>query len=568
VGDGNYEFYQNGILLGSGATSWSTFNTATTNAAIGNWNHSTNRAWPGEIDYVYVWDRKLSAEEIYFVTTNPYFMFGSTGQVKLDIDRIRIRPNIVINDAPFWTGPIDNPVEHVLNHLKLDDNAASAVLEAEIGPDATWKNISDDSDRNTNTSGDSVQEIGRGRNLDTQDGAGYVKVVSGINTVHDNDYFKIGSALINFKPLFAFNDGADQRIFHNYAASGNYISVQYLSTDDKLESWLVHGSSGAQIQVDPAFTSDDELQRAMRYLLSWNNEKDLMLVAFDGEVVAVESGLGTPSTSHPSVAVGAQVSRGAPADIVIDEIKTFNEAILPFGAFFIGNGEGLLADIDNPHADLSWYFDGQAAAGKGGDNLATTKNPTNTGGQFVTTDAILGTNLWDSNGTGNVLTIADIAGDIIDYSEFFVAILFKLEADPATGAYLIDVRDADGSDRISAVFDASDNLDITYRSNSVDETITGDIVVDNDVWTWLVIRASDTGKLHAYINGKENGTAQDIANTWGGGTGLTWYFSEDYNGANGCDVKIQKIFMGKKQWTPEIWTAFYKPLHQPLVDLQ
>ena len=87
-------------------------------------------------------------------------------------------------------------------------------------------------------------------------------------------------------------------------------------------------------------------------------------------------------------------------------------------------------------------------------------------------------------------------------------------------------------------------------------------------WAWFVVRFKDTGKIHSFINGKENGTAQDIANTWGGGNGLTWYFSEDYNNGNGCDIKIQKIFMGKKQFTPEILTAFYKPLQLPIVDLE
>jgi hypothetical protein len=67
--------------------------------------------------------------------------------------------------------------------------------------------------------------------------------------------------------------------------------------------------------------------------------------------------------------------------------------------------------------------------------------------------------------------------------------------------------------------------------------------------------------VHSYINGIENGTAQDIANTWTGGTGLTWYFTEDHNAANGVDAFIGNIYMGKDPDTPEIWTAFGKPLH-------
>jgi hypothetical protein len=77
----------------------------------------------------------------------------------------------------------------------------------------------------------------------------------------------------------------------------------------------------------------------------------------------------------------------------------------------------------------------------------------------------------------------------------------------------------------------------------------------------------DTGQVRSFINGMLNGTPQDIANTWGGGSGLTWYFGSDHNGANGADIFIQYIFLTKKQGTPEIWTAFGKPLHVPLTVL-
>ena len=80
--------------------------------------------------------------------------------------------------------------DHLLCHLKCDENAASPNLNDETtnNADGTWSNISDGSDRDTDTAGDSVQEIGRGRNLDTQDGAGYidVQILNSNNQVLDN----------------------------------------------------------------------------------------------------------------------------------------------------------------------------------------------------------------------------------------------------------------------------------------------------------------------------------------------------------------------------------------------
>ena len=281
---------------------------------------------------------------------------------------------------------------------------------------------------------------------------------------------------------------------------------------------------------------------------------------------------GTPTSSDPSVFVFSvyyDLSTN-PGDWILDNIKTFNEAILPYGAHFIGNGNGLLYTINDPHVDLSWYFDGQAALAQGGPNLATSKNPTNSGGQFTTEASLIGSYGWDSNGTDNVLTITDSNEDIIDYDLGFVSIWFNLQSAVTGGEYLIDVRDADGSDRISAIFDSTGTINVTYRSNSVDYTVVGLFPVTVGIWNYFKISWNTDHPFHSYIssflNGIENGEHIEILNVWGGGNGLTWYFTEDYNNANGCDAFIGKITMGKKAETPEIWTAFGKPIHIPTVD--
>jgi hypothetical protein len=528
---------------------------------IGNNPHTAGRFLDGEIHYLGMWiGRALSADEIRFVTNNPYWMFGDAGRAKLTLDRTRIRPNVVIDDWPYFYGPKENPTDILLNHLKMDDNAANNTLQAEVGPNGTWHAVSDDSARNT--SNDSVQTDNfRGRALDTQNGTGFGKLAVGAGTVHDNAFFKKGSRLTKIIPQFIYTAGTST-ITQIYIADSNRINIWWDSSGDRLRFQFRWGGTESIGQI--VFTENYSLQREMVFLESWDSDKDFVLFALDGQVLFSSINTGTPSTSEPTAHyIGVYTGRLYPSDIIIDEIKTFSEAVLPYGAMYIGDGAGLLADINKPHADLSWFFDGQAALAKGGSNLATDKNPTNSGGQFVTTDPIIGVNHWDSNGASNVLTIADVSEDIIDYNKGFVAGWFQVQS-AAGGEYLIDVRDGDGSDRISAVLDASNNIDVTYRSNSTDEIITGDIAVTDGVWFFLKITWNDTGKVHCFINGMENGTAQDIANVWGGGNGLTWYFTEDYNGANGVDAFIGNIYMGKDDNTPEIWTAFGKPLHTPL----
>lgn len=47
----------------------------TTNAAIGNWNHSTDRNWAGDISWIYIWHRLLGLDEINEVAAAPHAMF-------------------------------------------------------------------------------------------------------------------------------------------------------------------------------------------------------------------------------------------------------------------------------------------------------------------------------------------------------------------------------------------------------------------------------------------------------------------------------------------------------------
>lgn len=71
---GNNRIYINGIEDVHNTDTF-TFPSTTTNAAIGNWNHATDRQWNGYINYVYVYDRIISAEEVVYIHREPYAMF-------------------------------------------------------------------------------------------------------------------------------------------------------------------------------------------------------------------------------------------------------------------------------------------------------------------------------------------------------------------------------------------------------------------------------------------------------------------------------------------------------------
>ncbi len=83
---GDVNFYYNGVLIGTDASAF-TIPSDAADLAIGNWNHTIDRQWNGWIEYVYVWNRVLTQDEVrgvgnspyeWFYTSSPRMSFGAT----------------------------------------------------------------------------------------------------------------------------------------------------------------------------------------------------------------------------------------------------------------------------------------------------------------------------------------------------------------------------------------------------------------------------------------------------------------------------------------------------------
>ena len=493
-------------------------------------------------------------------------------EVKVTLDIDRIRPAFVIHDWPFQYGDPDSPTSILLNHLKMDDNAASNTLLAEVGPNGSWHVVSTDASRNT--SNDSVTTgIRRGRGLDTKD-TYYGKLAAGSGTVHDNDYFIKGSALITISPQYAYTDSADQPIFSLLYGPSDFIALYYEPDGPDYFEFQIEWNSTTYSVTSPAYTENYSLQRLMTFLIAWDSDKNFGMLALDGQVLAISNPTATPTSNHPTALdIGGSYAMGPlAADNIIDEVKTFSEVVLPYGAYFIGNGEGLLADIDNPHADLCFFWDAQSVNAKGGSNLATSKTGTlgsgNTGGttSFPTSGGIVG-GYFDNESTSDNLHIyfTESSEDIIDYNKGTIGIWFNYQTLGVND--VLFYVEGTGTNYIRFRMDDANNIDVQYTSNGTNEIIYGNIAITAGTWHWLTVRWDDTYGIASFIDGVENGTRQAIANTWTGGTGLNLYFGSDSSGYNCGDVLIGRVFISNELYTPEIWTAFGKPLHTPLTIL-
>jgi len=489
-------------------------------------------------------------------------------EVKITWDRTRSRPVAVMHDFPFQYGTVASPTDILLNHLKLNDNAASATLTAEVGPNGTWKNISGGTDRNTNTGGDSVRIIGRGRNLDTQDGAGYIQMAVGSGTVHDNNFLKKGSLLLKVNPAFIYTTGTNEVMFELYYDANNRIACGYNSSGDYFSFGVFWGGTSYWLDTDPVFTSNYSLQREMVFLFSWDSDSNLHILFWDGKVPEeFNYNTGTPTASHPTAfTIGCYNDRTTPGDYVFDEVKTFSECLLPFGAFHIGNGEGLLADIDNPHSDLCFFWDCQSKGSncaKGGSDLSSSYTPSESGTPLISTDAVIvGTYGYDVNGTnGSQIQFTVTSADIISGTKGSFIAWVNVQTLPSNQRAIVSFY-VDGSNFITLVLSAANYWGVSCYFGGTSESINTSVIPTVGVWHCVKVKWDDSDKIELIVNGMSLGS-NAIASSFSGVNGYLRF--GDYN--DGVDCYIGRVFISKDSNTPEIWTAFGKPLHMPQMKI-
>jgi hypothetical protein len=246
---------------------------------------------------------------------------------------------------------------------------------------------------------------------------------------------------------------------------------------------------------------------------------------------------------------------------IVSDIKLLNDCILSYGAFETQYDQR--GDYDNAHSDITFYY-------AGSDNTASnipiggiTLAKGGSGGTFYASGG-LGSNAdyFDTEGTA-YLSGTVTSEDIIDLNKGALLIWFTIETVSA-GDAIFGFGDAD--DYFQAVMDGDGNIDVTYRSQNTSEPIVGAIALGEGEYHCLKIQWDDTDKVSCFIDGVENGDSpEDIANVWDGLTSGTLYIGADYAGSNIADITIHEMYITDDPNTPEIWTAFGKPLWTPLV---
>jgi hypothetical protein len=480
---------------------------------------------------------------------------------KLTFDRTRYNQPVLIHEQGLRTGTTASPTEHLVGYWKCDDNAASATVAAEVGAAATWKNVSDGSDRNTNTANDSVDGV-RGTALDTQDGAGYIAMPVGSGTIHDNDFLIKGSILVTVIPELDYNEAGDNYLWYMRQDNSNRIRLDYASSSWRLV--ITWGGISTTLVSSASYSANSDIQKPIHVLCSWDADQDYTMISVDG-IIDVVANAGSPTSSHPGqFNVGCNQNRGDTFDGVIDEIKTYDGALLPYGAYFTGNGS---VDTDLAHDDVTAFIKGDES------NSESLKIGT---GTITVTNATQGT---DVAGNANSAFLFDASGEYVEFpcvdgtnidnSQGNISFWFISDGSPTTFNGFFDHTSSSYS-ALCLNKGTSDNYEFQLHINSefLYPSISTDIYDGN--WHFIEFMFRDTDNYLALrIDGTiEWSTTEEAwtAPALSSGNILIGNIG-NYSG-NHASGRICNFTITNNPNTPQIPTIMGKPVHVPLIEVE
>jgi hypothetical protein len=463
---------------------------------------------------------------------------------KITFGQTEIEPVIVLDDSEYWISG-STPDDLLVGHWKCDDTDADTVIDDETGNyDGT---------------------LGGGNTLDNLTS---IDAVRGKSILLDgtNDYLDLSSSVaglsgsktkltivMDFKPNFAVTVSSNQYLFALGSGTADRILFYY---DIAPDSYVFQND--IQDAGDITIIGTDYTGLAASVFLQWKTlmvsldlDNDIVIVSLDGKVIFADIISEVWESTPDFFVIGAE--RESPTiygSYYIDNVKLIDGCILPFGTPYLGYDQH--GDYSKYHSKILLAWLGEDATGT---NVAVgSKQLTQggSGGSFITGGSYLfGGKYFDTEGTA-YLTFAVSAEDIIDFSIGKIIIPFQIKT-ISSGKAIFGVGDAD--DYIQALMDADGNIDPTYRAASTSETITGNIACAADTWNFLEIFFDDSGNVSSKINGIENGTAQVIANLWGGETSYIFYIGADYAGSNIADLFIGGLIICSDPNTPSNWQA-------------
>jgi len=439
----------------------------------------------------------------------------------------------------------------------MDDNAASTVIVAEVGDNGTLEGGDNTEDK------DNADAV-RGTSLLLNGTDDYIDLSDSLADLTTADKFTV---LMKIKPNWAYDVSATQGLFRIRLNSSNTINLQYVFTTDRFRfAHYIGGVDAENSNIGPTYTSNEQLQQWMIFGIILDLAEDLLIVTLNGDVILnyVRTGAWADTPIHFNI--GRNISDYG--SLYVDEVKLYNNAILPYGGGpFHGNGEGLLADILDPHVDLSFYYDCQSIgsdSAKGSTNLGTDYTPSVQDFATSSTEKLIGSNSIVSTGWSDYIRWTVTSEDIVSFENGFAS-------------FWIWPNEALTSNKeIFRIYGDADNY-IRFRSNSGVPTLlwimggdsdefTSDFNFTQSVWNHVLLRWDEANDLLIIeINGQKTISTTALTNHAVDPTlvNLGRYAQDAFF------MYVGALVIGKKTYTPDNWSVLgVGPRHMLIRDKQ
>jgi len=477
-----------------------------------------------------------------------YVESDSNDAGKITFNQAEKKPALVI---PNWTLKSGSGLtEHLSNYFKMDDSAASTALTDETGNSSCVTVGDNTADMKP---GDSV----RGTAIATNGSDNYINLSDAIADI-DTDLFTVS---FKFKPNFTYNSADIYGLFTIGTAWNNKIEIYYNNTHLFTIFPRVNGSTDPGPAISQLFTSENDFQQYHQVHLAVDVANARAYCTFDTQQTTItldsSAWASTPTAMYLGATFGLSYSAYS-----YDEVKLYNACILPFGAYHIGNGQGLLADISDPHSDLTFFWDCQASgagAAKGTTGLDTSYTVTLNTATLEATTPIVGTNVLDTGG-GNSNRMASVtwtSNDIINLEEGSFGMWINPQED--AGHYFFGFGGAD--DRIEILI-SSTQIIMYYYVNTVGGSNTFNTTITSGVWHWVTAHWKNGYGFWTTIDGVSDNVVSHAGDTPQVSSG-TIYIGARRTGWENKDCLIGNFYISNKLYTPQVWTNFGQPLWLP-----
>lgn len=289
----------------------------------------------------------------------------------------------------------------------------------------------------------------------------------------------------------------------------------------------------------------------------WDLDQDFATIAIDGKIDEIETITEDFQGTVDVNLIGYNLVNLF--DGIMDEVKFYSEAILPFGAFYTGYEQN--GNYSGADPSLVFYWDAESETARVGENLAEQTVTLNAKASLTEEDKIYGNRSLKFSGTysNTNFTLPDV-----DYSRGCIGAWVKNENIEDASEYYDLYFDSNNYVLLTGI-NSSPYLRVTYYGQSDATYYNSASAITSNTWNWLKVCWDNYDEIiWTEVNGVRNANVSLDA-IWD-----TSVIPSVRVGNNSSDnpsgVYIDQVFI-TNDITDEIPTAFGRPLNIPIMKV-